>query len=89
MRSLSFVYVYLHPYINKIRDEEMTGYLHDGIYSSTVAFPHGPEPGLSTNVPNFYGNITLCYLAHVEAHCWNHVFTELSRLKSKMFKIHF
>lgn len=53
---------------------------HYSIDAATVAFPHGPEARLSTDVPDLDGDVTLCYLAHVEAHRGDHVLAELTRL---------
>lgn len=54
--------------------------LHDGIDSSAVSLPHGPESWLATDIPKFDGHISFGDFSHVETHCGYHVFTELPRL---------
>lgn len=53
-------------------------YLHNGVDTSTIPFPHGTKPGLSPNVPHFYRDISFRDFSHVEANSWNHVFAELT-----------
>ena len=54
-------------------------HVDNGIDSSTVSLPHGPESGLSANVPQFDGDVPLCNFSHVKADGGNHVFVELTR----------
>ena len=39
------------------------------------AFKGDVLPWLTSDVPEFDGDPSLCYLSHVEAHCWDHVLT--------------
>ena len=54
-------------------------HVDDSVDTPTVALPHGPEPGLPSDVPEFYRDVPLGDLPHVEAHSWYHV------LNSKIF----
>ena len=58
-------------------------YLHYGIDSSAVSFPHRSESRLAPNVPEFDSDVPFSYLPHVKSNCRDHVFTELARLYEK------
>ena len=54
-------------------------HVDDGVDPAAVALPHGAEPRLTADVPQFDGDVALGNLAHVESHRGDHVFVEVAR----------
>ena len=55
-------------------------HIHYGVDASAVAFPHTTEAGLTPDVPQLDGNISLGHLLHVETHGWDRSLCKLTRL---------
>ena len=53
-------------------------HVDDGVDTAAVPLPHGPEPGLTADVPELDGDVPLRDFSHVEPDRRDHVLVELA-----------